>query len=227
MREPMDTESRAARAVARLEADVQRALSGRDRVVLSYSGGLASLVLAAVARKHGDLRCVVVGTRGAADVEAALVAKSYLDYPVDVLRPSRPSILRTARALHGADPRLSVAEALAIVPLTLVAERWSHDPVLSGFGLAPRTQAVERHLIDAGLPIPGRQIVAGDARNRRVVLGLADALGLPASFSRAARRSPAEGSGVGPALRGLGHARRTSVERLVSNPPPGRDYHEA
>ncbi len=214
----MGAEPRIARTLSRLESDVQHAFEVRDRVVLAYSGGLASLILAAIARKHGDVRCVVVGTRGAADVEAALVAKSYLDHPVQVLRPSPPAILRTARALCAANPGLSLADGLALVPLALVAERWPEEALLSGFGLSPRTPAMERYLLDAGLPPPGRRAIRGGARGRREVVALADALGLPASFSRAARRSPAEGSGVGPALRALGHARHMSVERLVAMP---------
>ncbi len=215
----MGAEARVGRTLSRLDADVQRAFKGRDRIVLSYSGGLASLVLAAIARKHGDVHCVVVGTRGAADVEAALVANSYLDYPVDVLRPSPSSVLRTARGLRAADPRLSLADVESLVPVTLVAERWPQECLLSGFGLSPRTRALERHLLGAGLRPPGGWVVAGDARSRRAVLGLADLLGLPSSFSRTARRSPSEGSGIGPTLRALGHARHRSVERLLSAPP--------
>ncbi len=204
--------SPARRILARLEADVAQAFEGQSAVILAYSGGLASLVLAAIARKHGDLRCVVVGTKGAADAEAAKVAQFFLDYPVDVLRPTPDTLLGTARAMLRTAPRLSAADVLAILPLTLVEQANPGCPVLSGFGLVPRSPGVDRRLAATGSHAPGFR----RAPSRAIVLRLARELGLPDAFALAAHRSPAEGSGIGPALRALGHARHASVARLLA-----------
>lgn len=221
----MGTEGPARRILARIDADVSRASSRRGRVVLAFSGGLASLVLAAVARKHGDMRCVVVGTRHASDVEAALVARFHLDYPVDVMRPGRARILDAARTVHAAHPRLAPADVLSIVPLVLVEERYPEARVLSGFGLSPRSAALQRYLAAALPRPPGLTRSAARPPPRRLVLRIAEDLGLPDPFALAARRTPAEGSGIGPALRALGHARHSSVARLLDADVPPRDYH--
>ena len=147
----MGAPAAAVRVLARLEAYMARAFEGRDRVVLAFSGGLGSLLLAAVARKRGAVECVVVGTRGAADVGAALVARDFLDYPVEVLQPSPRKVLSTARAIRAADPALSPPDVLSLVPLALVRERCGDEIVLSGFSLAPASPPLRRHLAVAGL----------------------------------------------------------------------------
>lgn len=203
----------AGRLLARVDADLARAFRDRDAAVLAFSGGLASLIVAALARKHGDLRCAVVGTPNAADAIAALVARDFLDYPVDLLPPSVPEVLRATRAIGSSNPRLTVAEALSIVPLALVEARCADRLVLSGFGLAPRSPAVGRHLLGMAVLSPGLRRTAAPPRS--LLLRAARELALPDGFALASRRIPAEGSGIGPALRAAGHARHVSVGRLV------------
>ena len=211
----MGPEFALARTVAPLDAAVGRACEGRERVVLAFSGGLASLILAALARKRGDLRCVVVGTRGAADVQAAQVAKSFLDYPVEVMRPSPRRALTLARGIHAADPRLTLPEVLSLVPLAFVEERNAGEAVLSGFGLVPRSPVLRRRLEAATSRAPGLRGVFARAPSRRMALRIASELGLPDAFARAPRRTPSEGSGIGPSMRAMGHARHASVSRLL------------
>jgi hypothetical protein len=205
----------ATRALVRLDADVARSIARRDRIVLSFSGGLGSLLVAAVARKRCDLRCVVVGLRGAADVEAATVAQKFLDYPVAVLRPTAERAWTVARTIRSLHPRLPLAEVLAMVPLALVEERHPHDPVLTGFGLTARTPSMRRALGSEIAWSPGLHLRI--SRSSRVpLLRMAVDAGLPESFSRAAPRSPLEGSGLGPVLRALARSRKVSFERLLS-----------
>lgn len=189
--------------------------AGRDRVVLAFSGGLSSLLTAAIARKQGDVRCVVVGTRGAADVGTAVVARDFLDLRLEVLSPRPPLILETARGLRASDPRLTSAEALDLVPLALVASRHAGQSVLSGFATAPRSAAMADHLTAPGSPShrggPWRRVPPP----RRLLLRAARELAIPDGFALEARRRPAEGSGIGPAIRGLGHSKHASVERLL------------
>lgn len=211
----MGTDPRVGRLARRLDTALAAAFADRDRVVLAFSGGLASLVVAALARKRGPLDCVVVGTRGAADVQAAVVARSFLDYRVEVLCPSPAAILRAARSLAAAHPSLSREDVLSMVPLTLVEERHGRDLVLSGFGLSPRSVPLHRLLAAARTLAPGLPAASHGSPPRRVLLRLAEELAIPDAFRLGPRRTPAEGSGVGPALRALGHARRASVDRLL------------
>lgn len=211
----MGTERPVRQLLARLDSDLSRALAGRDHVVLAFSGGLGSLILAASARKHGDVHCVVVGMPRAADVDAALLAKDFLDYPVEVVSPDPEGILRVARSIHAAAPRLAPADVLSLVPLALVRERHADEPVLSGFGLVPRSAALHRHLVAANQRPPALRAGSASSPSRAVALRVAGELGLPAAFSHAARRTAAEGSGIGPVLRALGHARHASAARLL------------
>lgn len=211
--------------VARLDADLARLLGDRDRAFLAFSGGLGSLLVAAVARKRCDLRCVVVGFRGAADVEAAMVAQKFLDYPVTVLRPTPRGAWRAARELRSSDPELSLSEVLALVPLALVEGRHPSARVLSGFGLTARTPALRRALHRREAPGPGLRLRFSRS-TRLPLLRMAQAVGLPESFVRAAPRTPSEGSGVGPALRALARSRRVTLARLVASDGAADDNHE-
>ncbi len=211
------------RAVARLDAILAREFAVRGRVVLAFSGGLGSLILAGLARKHGDMRCVVVGTRGAADVGAALVARDFLDYRLEVLTPRPASILQTARGLRAQAPALPLADILDLVPLALVEARHPRETVLCGYALAPRSPALRRHLAHRPSRSPAPAAAAGTSR--RLALRMAEELAIPDGFAAASRRSPSEGSGIGPVLRAMGHARHRSVERLLAGDIQPRDYH--
>lgn len=204
----------ATEAVARLDREVARMLGTRDRAVLAFSGGLGSLLIAALARKRCDLLCVVVGFRGAADVQAAVVAQKFLDYSVAVLSPAPRGALQVAREIRAAEPGLSPFEAASLVPLALVEQGHPSARVLSGFGLTVRTPALRRALGHRGALSPGLRMRF--SRSTRVPLfRMAEAVGLPESFVRAAPRTPPEGSGVGPALRALAHSREISLGRLL------------
>lgn len=210
----MPRDGPASRAVSRLDAAVGRAVAGDREPVLAFSGGLGSLVLAAMVRKRGDLRCVVVGFRDSADVQAARVAESFLDYRVSIVQPTRDQFVRVARSLSAAAPRLAVADVLSLIPLVLVEERYGPHPVLSGFGLTARTAPLRDALAARRPWCPGLgRSVAG--RTRAPLLRIAETVGLPQSFVLAAPRTPGEGSGIGPRLRDMAHARGVSLARFL------------
>ena len=211
----MGSDGPSKRFLAWLDSDLARTYAASDEVVLAFSGGLGSQILAALARKRGDVRCVVVGTQGSSDVEAALVASKFLDYPVEVVRPSPRKILSVARGIGVSDPGLPLPEILSLVPLALVEDRHPGGVLLSGFALSPRSRALQRHLVADRVRVPGLRRTGPLAPSRRLALHIAGSLGIPDAFAFASRRTPAEGSGVGPALRALGHARHASVGRLV------------
>ena len=206
-----------------MDAAVGRSVAGNEEATLAFSGGLGSLLVAALARKRCDLECVVVGTRGSADVEAAAVARDFLDHRLSVIRPTSSQALRTARTIAASQPRLSLADVLALVPLRLVEERYRPLHVLSGFGLTADGPALRRALASQGRWCPGLRLGIERA-TRAPLVRMAFAAGLPESFVRAAPRAPAEGSGIGPVLRGLAHARHVSLARFLSSAGLVSDY---
>jgi len=219
----MAAESPAGRLLRRLDADVTRSLDGRQRVVLAFSGGLGSLILAALVRKRCDLVCEVVGLPGSADAQAASVAETFLDYPIHTLRPTPANALRTVRAILAQNVAMSTSEALSLAPLLLVEAHHPRDRILSGFGLTWGSARVRSFLASRSAVVPGLRIRATAPPPRARLLNVADLLGLPDTFSRAARRSPAEGSGVGPAIRALAHAESVSLARFLR---PRLPFHE-
>ena len=210
----MPRDGPASRAVSRFDAAVGRAVAGDREPILAFSGGLGSLVVAALARKRGDLRCVVVGFRESADVQAAMVAEGFLDYRVSIVQPVSTRFVQMARSLAASAPRLAVADILSLLPLALLEERYAPHPVLSGFGLTARTATLRQALATRRPWCPG---LGGSAAGltRAPLLRIADVLGLPESFRFAAPRAPAEGSGIGPRLRAMAHARGVSVARFL------------
>ena len=210
------------RALVRLDAEIARTVAGRDRIVLAFSGGLGSLLVAALARKRCDLQCVVVGSRTSADVGAALVAQKFLDYPVTVLSPSAERARTVGRRIRSADPLLPLEDVLALVPLEFVEEHHPLEPVVSGFGLTARTPSLRRALESKAGRCPGLRLRVSHS-TRVPLTRMAEAAGLPVSFIRAAPRSPLEGSGLGPALRALARSQRVSLDRLLSVDGPLRE----
>ena len=209
----------------RLDADVATAIRGREPIVIAFSGGLASLLLAALIRKRREIVCEVLGLPGSADLEAARVAEKFLDYRVRAVRATPSQVLRTARGLVRPG-RLTTPEAMALVPLALIAARHPREPVVSGFGLTWDSPRVRASLLSGSSACPALQPRGVAPPSRRTLLGVADLLGLPEAFSRAARRRPAEGSGVGPVLRAAAHAEHVSLDRFLRVDVPSDDYHE-
>ncbi len=222
----MDAGSSGERLLHRIDAEVAQVARKTRGPVLAYSGGLASLILAALLRKRVDLDCEAVGLRGSSDVEAARVAEKFLDYPVRLVRPSAAAALRAARSIALRDPALTAADVVALVPLVLLEGRHPHARVVGGFGLTWESAGVRAFLAEEPAILPGFRPRAPAAPPRARLLEVADLLGLPESFSRAARRRPAEGSAVGPSIRSAAHAEHVSLERLLRPRSSVRDYQE-
>jgi hypothetical protein len=222
----MGADTPAEHLLRRLDADVARAVRERDRLVVAFSGGLASLVLVALVRKRCDVACEVLGLPGSADVEAAAVAEKFLDYPVRVIRPTPAQVLRVACSLATRETGLSTSEVLSVLPLVLLEVRHPDLRIVSGFGLTWDSPRVRSFLPSRSAVFPGLRPREAAPPPRVRLLGVADLLGLPETFSRASRRRPAEGSGVGPALRAAAHAERISLDRLLRVRTPLRENHE-
>ena len=220
-REDMRAGLPASRLLRRLEEASGRACRGGTLPVLAFSGGLSSTLLAALLRKRGELRCIVAGLDGAADLEAARLTETYLDYRVERIRLTPRTSLSIARDLGRRAARLSPGAVLDLVPIAAVLERTKAPRVIVGAGHEGTRVALEAIQEPRRLrfPIP---VASGDRTpSRRDLQACADLLGIPETFSRARRRPPARGSGVREGLETVAADEGVPLARLVHS----RDYH--
>jgi Asparagine synthase len=182
--------------VRRLERRVAQEVEGRSRNALAYSGGLASTLLAMIARKRCALVCVVAGVEGSPDLQGARAAKAHLDYRVEYVILNRAEAIRIRTQIVKAHPKLPRSEVDNLVPLHAALETADGGPILSGFG-PPRLGAemiTALRRLDVSLPI--REVGRGVTLSRTMLRDAAMMLGLPATWARVAHRSPAEGAGI-------------------------------
>jgi len=183
-----------------VERAVDIAIDDQQRPVLAFSGGLASLLLAMVARKHSDLRCLVAGVEGSADLAAAKRAKDSFEYRVEVV-PLDPVQVRTIAAGLATDfPGLTVAQRSDLVPLRAVLLRATGTSVLAGLRGVRHSVEVSRAAESAGVRLPLLHVMGGGI-SHDTVRSAALYLGLPAAWARMRHRSPSEGAGVARFLR--------------------------
>ncbi len=183
-----------------VEKAVDIAVVGPRRPVLAFSGGLTSLVLAMVARKRSDLRCLVAGVEGSADIAAAKRARDSFEYRVEVV-PLDAALVRTIAAGLAADfPGLTGPQRTELVPLRAVLSHAPETPVLAGLRGVPLSVEVSRAAERAGVRLPLLRVMGGGV-SRETVRSAAMYLGLPAAWARVRHRSPSEGAGIAQFLR--------------------------
>lgn len=182
--------------VGRLERVIAQEVEGRDRVSLAYSGGLASTLVATLARKRCALECVVAGVDGSSDVLAAKAAKAHLDYRVDYVILALDDAMRIRARIAAEHPGLSGRDLDNLVPLYAVLERANDSPLLSGFGLPPLSLAVVATLRRMDVAVPIRAASRGTTVSRSLLRAAATALGLPREWARSAHRAPVKGAGI-------------------------------
>ena len=154
------------RLVDALGRAVVAAVGPRPRVAVAWSAGLASTLVAVVARKRVEVVCYCVGRRESRDRRAARAGARVLDFPLVEL---------------DAHPR-TAAEAIAIV-----SGAAREDLVLTGETARPppgaRAKGVARPLLstDAQREIRGR---------RAALVAAARLVGIPEAIAAARRRGP-------------------------------------
>jgi len=188
--------------VRRLGDGIAREIHGRSRVALAYSGGLASTLIAMIARKRCALDCVVAGVDGSPDVLAAKAAKAHLDYRVEYVVMSREDALRIRAQIVRSHPGLPWRDVHNLVPLHATLERADGRTMLSGFGVPQPGAAMVAALRRANVVWPLHTIARGTTLSRSAVQSAAAALGLPPEWARVSHRAPAEGAGIRDWLRG-------------------------
>ncbi|HEX9566506.1 MAG TPA: asparagine synthase-related protein [Thermoplasmata archaeon] len=188
--------------VRRLEDAIALELRGRSRVALAYSGGLASTLIAMVARKRCVLDCVVAGVDGSSDVLAAKAAKAHLDYKVEYVILTREDAMRIRARIAQSHPGFSRCDVHDLVPLHAALERAEGRTMLSGFGAPRPGAAMVAALGRAAVVSPLHTIARKTTLSRSAVRAAATSLGLPPEWARASHRAPAEGAGIRDWLRG-------------------------
>ena len=188
--------------VRRLEDEIAREVHGRNRVALAYSGGLASTLIAMIARKRCVLDCIVAGVDGSPDVLAAKAAKAHLDYRVECVIMSREDTMRIRTRVARSHPGLARRHLDSLVPLHAALERAEGRTMLSGFGVARPDSATVAALGGAAVVWPLHTIARETSLTRSAIRTAATALGLPPEWARVSHRAPAEGAGIRDWLRG-------------------------
>ncbi len=188
--------------VRRLEDGIAQEIHARSRVALAYSGGLASTLIAMIARKRCVLDCIVAGVDGSPDILAAKAAKAHLDYRVEYVILSREDAMRIRAQIVRSDPELPPRDADSLVPLHATLERAEGRTMLSGFGAPRPSAAMVAALGRADVVWPLRAIARGTALSRSAIRAAATSLGLPPEWARVSHRAPANGAGIQDWLRG-------------------------
>src|SRR5438046_10529231 len=106
--------------VERLERRMADLLSEETRVILAYSGGLASTLVAMVARKRCDLVCVVAGVEDSAAVRAAKAAKADLDSRVQFVQPDVEGTRRIRDRINAETRQVSGTAVRALIARRIV-----------------------------------------------------------------------------------------------------------
>jgi len=187
--------------VRRLEHRVAQEVKGRPRTALAYSGGLASTLLAMIARKRCALVCVVAGIEGSPDVQAARAAKLHLDYRVEYDILSRADAIRIRAQIATAHPKLTRSDIDNLVPLHAALETADGGPMLSGFGPSRFGAGMVAALRRVDVTFPIHAVARGATVSRAMLRDAALMLGLPTPWAYVAHRSPAEGAGIREVLR--------------------------
>lgn len=203
-----------ARLLARLEAALEAFAVDRDAAVLAFSGGLASLVLAALLRKRVDLDCVVVGVKDAPDLVAARRASDFLDYRVREVRLSVMQAVALARRVARSHP-VPTRSAFALAPVLAVAAANRGRPVVAGCGW--RAEGADASLAVGTVDLPWRAVTLGRGVPRTRIQAVARVIGLPESFVRVRALTPGTGMGLEPALRTAARDRGVSLRELLAN----------
>src|SRR3989475_10125250 len=117
--------------VRRLEDGIAQEIHARSRVALAYSGGLASTLIAMIARKRCVLDCIVAGVDGSPDILAAKAAKAHLDYRVEYVILSREDAMRI-RARIARSHRGAARARDPLAPVHAARARARAEPIVWG-----------------------------------------------------------------------------------------------
>ncbi|HSB47378.1 MAG TPA: asparagine synthase C-terminal domain-containing protein [Candidatus Bilamarchaeum sp.] len=105
-----------------------------DRIAVSFSGGLDSTVIAAIAKKHAEVELFTAGVAGSEDMEYAEKAASELGLPLHKAIIGESDAIAAYGKIHSLLP-MDLLKLEILVPVYFVAEaaaRRGHKTVLFG-----------------------------------------------------------------------------------------------
>ena len=122
--------------ILRLSELISRAVEQtlEDRIAISFSGGLDSTVIAAIARKHANVELFTAGVSGSDDLEYAQRAASELGLPLHTITIDKETALSAYGRIHSMLP-MNFLTLEILVPVFHVAEmaaQKGHKAVLFG-----------------------------------------------------------------------------------------------
>ena len=182
--------------VRQLEGRIEDLVKGSNRVALAYSGGLASTLVAMVARKRCDLDCLVAGSSESADVRAARAAKQHMDYRIELVLLDGAATRQIRDRLVAARPGLSPRAVRSLLPLFAVVERAEGIPWLAGFGGTRVDSRIITESQRLGVRAPLLDLSNGGSIPRAMLRAAAVLLGLPEKWARVPHRAPPNGAGI-------------------------------
>lgn len=195
MRSRIETPREVRAFVHRLEDRIGALVRGHEHVALAYSGGLASTLIAMVARKRCDLDCLVAGSAESADVRAARAAKQHMDYRIEPVLLDAAETRRIRERLAG-PPGLPLRAIRSLIPLFAVVERAERHAWLAGFGSARVDPEIIAEFQRLGVRAPLLDLSPGGTVPRAMLRAAAISLGLPEEWARVPHRAPANGAGI-------------------------------
>jgi hypothetical protein len=207
-------EGEAGRFIDRLETAIGEHVGAGRSVRLAFSGGLGSLLVAAVARKRCNLSCLIAATESAPDLERASVLRSYLDYHLEVVRLSADQSLAFARTIARDHPRWTAREILDAVPILAIAPNGGRG-LLAGHGSRRVGVRARRWLAREGVVLPILASMPQSSATRPRLIAAGRVLGIPYDFLRVASRSPEVGSGIGLVMREEARRERVPLRDLL------------
>ena len=182
-------------------------LSEETRVILAYSGGLASTLVGMVARKRCELVCVVAGVEDSAAIRAAKAANAHLDYRVQFVQPDLEGTRRIRDRISAATRHMSGTAVRALMPLRMVLEETPNQTILAGFGPRTLDATLGTILNDWRVLCPLLDLARSQPLPRSLLRAAAISLGLPVEWARAAHREPATSAGINDFLLATGPLR--------------------
>jgi hypothetical protein len=182
--------------VHRLEDRIRRLVPGGGTVSLAYSGGLASTIVAMVARKRCELECVVAGSVGSPDLLAAESARQHLDLRIEQVLLDAVSTKRIREGIASTRPDLSSNSILSLIPLVAIVEHADRELWFAGFGSPRMEPQVAAAIRQIGVRTPLADAAADTGLSRYLLRSAGRSLGIPEGWVRVPHRAPGDGAGI-------------------------------
>lgn len=130
---------------ALLERSIEKSLE--DRVAVSFSGGLDSTLIAAVAKKHAEVDLITAGTADCPDIEFSKRLAKDMQLPITLVQFDEAEAVRTFRETYDLLPMdlLKVEILVPVYKVAKIARDRGHSALLFGTGAEELFVGYERY----------------------------------------------------------------------------------